>query len=268
MLESITRNTIVRTLTEALEPLPWVDALWEGGSAAFGRADAWSDVDVYAVVADDKLDEAFRVVEGALTRLSPIRLKYEPAWPPESGTSQAFYRLERASEYLLVDLAVFKRSARDKYLEPQLHGQAIFAFNKGGVVAVPRLDLDPFVARLLERRDRLRARVDLFGVFVTKELRRGNGLGAQDEYQRVVLDALTQVLWMRYHPAHYTFGRKYAHYEFPSEVAARLERLSFVAGRDALADTCREAIAWFKEVVRDIDEPGVRARLARHENVS
>lgn len=261
--DPITRDVIVRALAAALEPLSWVDALWEGGSAAFGRADAWSDADLYVVVEDDKLEEAFRVVEGALTRLSPIRTKYQPLWSLESGTAQAFYRLERATEYLLIDLAVFKRSARDKYLEPELHGQAIFAFNKGGRVTIPSLDTDAFVAKLLERRDRLRLRVELFAPFVTKELLRGNALAALEGYDRVVLDALVQVLWMRYRPAHYAFGRKYAHVELPREVAARLEHLSFVAGREELADQCREAVAWFREVVPEITETGVRSALAR-----
>ncbi len=262
MPEAISRESIVRTLSAVLEPLPWVDALWEGGSAAFGRADAWSDADLYIVVADDKLDEAFRVVESALARLSPIRLKYEPVWPPESGTAQAFYRLEKASEFLLVDLAVFKRSARDKYLERELHGEAIFAFNKGGVVCTPPLDRDAFVARLLERRDRLRLRVELFAPFVTKELLRGNGLGALEGYQRVVFDALAQVLWMRYHPAHYAFGLKYVACELPHDVGARLERLAFIAARDELDEKCREAREWFQETVREITESSVRAALA------
>lgn len=259
----VTREAILRVLTNALEPVPWVDALWEGGSAAFGRVDAFSDIDLYAVVADDKVADAIATIEDALQGLAPIRRKYEPAWPPESGTAQAFYRLEGAGEYLLVDLAVFKRSARDKYLEPEVHGRAVFAFNKGGVVKVPSLDRDAFLARLLERRDRLRLRVELFGPFVTKELRRGNDLGALEAYQHIVLDSLAQVLWMRHHPAHYAFGLRYAMYELPPDVATRLERLSYMAGREDLAAKCREAVDWFHETVESIVEADVRAHLAR-----
>ncbi len=258
----VSREQIVRTLAAALEPLPWVEAFWEGGSAAFGRVDAYSDVDLYAVVADDKTADAFEVIEAALRQLSPIRTKYEPAWPPESGTAQAFYRLERASEYLLVDLAVFKRSAADKYLEPELHGEAVFAFNKGGAVAVPALDRDAFVAKLLERRDRLRLRVGLFGAFVSKEVLRRNALGAVEAYQKILLDSLVQVLWMRYHPAHYAFGVRYAAYEWPADVVARLERLAYVAGRDDLVVKCREALAWFRDAADLVTEEDVRSRLA------
>jgi len=260
---AVTRDAIMQALTAALEPLPWVDALWEGGSAAFGRLDAYSDVDVYAVVADDRLADAFRAIEDALRSLSPIRRKYEPAWPPESGTAQAFYRLEKASEYLLVDLAVFKRSAKDKFLEPELHGPAVFVFNKGGAVVVPSLDRDGFVTKLLERHDRLRLRVELFGPFVSKELLRRNGLGAIEAYQRIVLDSLMQVLWMRYHPVHYAFGMRYAGYELPREVVSRLDRFSYVAGPEDLEVKYREALDWFHETVNQVTEEEVRSRLAR-----
>jgi predicted nucleotidyltransferase len=258
----VSRNAIVRALVDALEPLPWVDAFWEGGSAAFGRLDAYSDLDLYAVVADDMLPQAFRVVEAALESLSPIRTKYEPSWPPESGTAQAFYRLEAASEYLLVDLAIFKRSARDKYLEPEFHGNAVFAFNKGDAVLIPTLDRDAFVAKLLERRDRLRIRVGLFGPFVAKELLRRNGLGALEAYHKIVLDSLLQVLWMRHHPAHYTFGMRYAGVELPRDIASRLKRLAYATGPKDLESKSRDALDWFREIADQVTEEGVRSRLA------
>lgn len=258
---SVTHDAIVHALAEALRPLPFVDAMWEGGAAAFQRLDKWSDVDLYIVAADDRVPETFRAVEEALTRLSAIRQKYEPAWPAESGITQAFYRLERASEYLLVDLAVLKRSAPDKYLEPELHGQAIFAFNKGDAVQVPHLNADTFVAKLLERRDRLIQRVALFEPFISKEIHRKNDLGALEVYQTLVLDALVQVLRMRYAPGHYAFGVRYVVYELPPDVVRRLEELSYVRSPEDLAEISRRAVLWFREAAGAVTEQGVRARL-------
>ena len=48
----LTRSAILTTLRQALEPLPYVHAMWEGGAAAFGRVDEWSDIDLQ-VDADD-----------------------------------------------------------------------------------------------------------------------------------------------------------------------------------------------------------------------
>jgi hypothetical protein len=259
---NVTHDAIVLALAAELEPLPFVDAMWEGGAAGFDRLDEWSDVDLYVVTADDRVSETFQAVERALARLSPIRHKYEPAWPPESGIAQAFYRLEEASEYLMVDLAILKRSAPDKFLEPELHGRAIFAFNKGGAVRVPRLNADEFVRKLLDRRDRLAMRMALFGHFVSKELLRRNALGALEAYQRIVLDSLFQVLRMRYYPSHYSYNVRYVRYELPSEVVRRLEELSFVRSLDDISDKCRMAMDWFRESIGSVTEEEVRRRIA------
>lgn len=264
----VTREAILQTLAAALEPLSYVDAMWEGGAAAFGRLDAWSDIDLYLVVADDRVSETFHVVEEALTALSPIRRKYAPTWPPESGIAQAFYRLDRTSEYLLVDLAVLKRSAPDKFLEPELHGRALFTFNKGGVVTVPRLDADAFVKKLLERRDRLAARIALFGPFVSKELHRQNGLGALEAYEGIVLGSLVQALQIRYVPAHHGFNVRYAHHEFPADVVEKLEGLSYVAQPTDIPEKCRSALEWFRETVSAITEAEIRSRLRVSEALS
>lgn len=257
----VTRGAIIGALTATLEPLSFVDAMWEGGAAAFRRLDEWSDIDLYVVAADDKVPQTFRAVEKALTRLSPIRHKYEPTWPPESGIAQAFYRLEGASEFLLVDLAVLKRSAPDKFLEPELHGTAVFSFNKREAVRVRPLDADAFVRKLLDRRDRLVMRVTLFGPFVTKEIHRRNDLGALEAYQRIILDSLIQVLRMLYHPAHYMFSVRYVSFELPPDVVRRLERLSYIRSPDDLPEWSHEATEWFQDAASRVDEAEVRRRL-------
>ena len=259
--QPVTREEILRGLARALEPLSYVDAMWEGGAAAYDRLDAWSDIDLYLVVADDHVAEAFRAVEDALTALSPIRRKYEPAWPAESGIAQAFYRLERTNEYLLVDLAVLKRSAPDKFLEPEVHGRAIFAFNKEGAVTVRPLDVDALVRRLLERLERLGARIALFGPFVSKELHRRNGLGALEAYQRIVLDSLAQALQIRYAPTHHGFNVRYARYDLPPQVVDKLESLSYVTSRDDIPEKCRVALEWFRETVAGMTEDEIRSRI-------
>src|SRR5256885_16422208 len=112
----LTRDSIIRALTSELRPLPYVHAFGEAGAAAFNRIDEWSDIDLYIVVDDDTVPTAFQVVEQALSRLSPIQLTHEVTWPHASGISQKFYRLEKTSEFLLVDLAVLTVSAPDKFL--------------------------------------------------------------------------------------------------------------------------------------------------------
>lgn len=238
-----------------------VIALWEGGAAAWDRVDEWSDVDLYVVTADDRVDEALRAVEGALSSVSRIRIRYPVPHPPEKGIIQVFYRLEGTSPFLLVDLAVLKASAPDKYLEPEIHGRTAFIFNKRDAVQIPGLDKDAFVLKLRERLGRLRTRMELFGPFLEKERNRGHTLEALDIYQTLLLGSLVEILRMRYGPFHYGFRWSYLHSELPPEVVARLEGLAFVREATDLEGKVREARAWFDELVSAIDLDAIEVRI-------
>lgn len=66
----LTSNTITQALTETLKPLNYVHAFYEAGAIAFDRIDEWSDVDLYLVVDDDRVNQAFQDVEKTLQSLS------------------------------------------------------------------------------------------------------------------------------------------------------------------------------------------------------
>jgi len=206
---SLSRETIIQSMAEDLRELPYVHAFWEGGAAAFNRVDTWSDLDLYVVVDDSMVPATFEVVERSLTALSPIQIRHEVAWPAASGISQRFYRLERATEFLLIDLAVLKASAPDKFLVPQIHGDAVFLFNKQNAISIPSFDAEAFIRGLLDRRKRLVERMALFGPFVEKEILRGNHLEALEFYRALVLPSLVEALRMRHGPRHYDFRMRY-----------------------------------------------------------
>jgi len=253
------RDSIVRLLTEALRPLPYVHAFWEAGAAALNRVDEWSDIDLYIVVDDaEAVSETFQIVEKALTDLSAICLKHEVSWSPTSEIYQKFYRLSGTSEFLLVDLAVMTLSAPDKFLAREIHGEAVFLFNKGDTVRIPPLDAEAFVRGLLERRRRLADRMELFGPFVPKEIHRGNWLEALEFYRGIVLRSLIEALRMRHGPLHFDFRMRYVYRELPPEILRRVEHLAFVKDSDDLAAKYPQAIAWFREAIDAVDERQVR----------
>ncbi len=134
-------------------------------------------------------------------------------------------------------------------------------FNKGDGIHIPPLDADEFVKKLMERRDRLSRRVELFAPFVSKELHRRNWLGALEAYERIVLDALIQGLRMRDAPAHYSFSVRYVYHELAPEVVRRLEELAFVRSPDELEGKAQRATRWFRETVAEVTEERVRAAL-------
>jgi hypothetical protein len=249
----LTSNTITQALTETLKPLNYVHAFYEAGAIAFDRIDEWSDVDLYLVVDDDKVNQAFQDVEKTLQSLSPSKQKYDvpqTGWP---GVFQAFYRLEKASEYLIIDLAILTISCPDKFLEPRIHGNAVFHFNKSDKVKLPLFDREAFAEKLRARRERMQARFDMFNNFVQKEINRGNSLEALDLYNGLTLATLVEALRINHNPFHYDFKMRYVHYELPPDTIKKLERLYFVKDLKDLQRKYREATKWFYEVMSTID---------------
>jgi hypothetical protein len=260
---NLTRETIIQTLVDALEPLAYVHAFWEGGAAAFNRIDDWSDLDLYIAVDDEKVDETFLAIENALKSVSPLKQIYAIPQLPWPGLSQKFYKLERASEYHILDLVVMKLTSPEKLLEPEIHGNAVFYFSKSDKLQTSPLDKDKIVEKLQKRLERLTARFDLFNMVTQKELNRGNYLEAIDTYHMLTLASLVEALRITYHPLHHDFRMRYIHYELPSEVIKKLKRLYFVESEKDLQEKYYEATKWFQEVISQIDQKRIERKVRK-----
>ena len=245
------RDEVIRSLASSLEGKDYILAFWEGGAAASGTLDRWSDLDLYLLVRDDKVEESFSDVEAALRALSEIGLKLaveDTGWP---GVHQAFYKLTGMSEYHVIDLAVVTLSAEEKFLEPTVHGEARFGFNKIGTIDYQPYDEAAARDNALQRRKRLSDRIDIFGSFFQKEVSRGNLIEAVDLYHRLVLSTLVQLLRMKYNLSHSDFGTRHVHIELPDEVVSRLVGLHFTADRDELLRKHSEARHWISELLSE-----------------
>lgn len=261
-VKELTRDTIIQALVDALEPLDYVHAFYEGGAVAFDRIDEWSDIDLYLVVDDEKVEETFLAVERVFRALSAIKQKYEIPKLPWPGIFQAFYTLEGASEYLLIDLVVLRLSSPEKFLEPEIHGNVIFYFNKTEKIKQPPMDKDALLKKLQERLDRLKARFDMFNNFTQKEINRGNYLEAMDFYHAITLATLVEALRIRHNPVHYNFKMHYIHYELPPETIMKLENLYFVKDEKDLQEKYHEATKWIHKTLSEIDQEEIE-RLVR-----
>jgi hypothetical protein len=238
----------------ALEPLDHVQAMWEAGAIAFGRVDEWSDIDLQVACDDDRVEDVFGTVENTLRPLSPIDLKYRLPEPTWHGHSQAFYRLEGASPFLMLDFVVMKAGAEDKFLQPEIHGRPHVYFDKSGVVRFDPFDAESFGGALRERVEELRVLFDMFQVLTAKELNRGNVIEAVAFYQSYTLRPLIQALRILHDPTRHNFHTRYVHYCLPERDVKRLTELVFVAGGDELAAKRERAEEWFHEVLGAISD--------------
>jgi hypothetical protein len=256
---TVGRDEILSTLTTALEPLDYINAMWEAGAISWGRLDKWSDIDMQLDVNDDRVKDAVRSVEKALRSLSPIQKRYE-VLNASHGHWQCFYKLERSTDFLLLDLCIMKHSAKDKFLERERHGEPVFYFNKRNTIKTKGLNKKVYVNALGSRLERIKARLNLFDCFVEKELQRGNHLEALEIYRSVVLGSLIEVLRMKYHPLHHDFGTRYLHYELPPGVIKKLKALMYLKDEHDLRKKHKAALRWFYEIVSGLDTK----RMASH----
>jgi predicted nucleotidyltransferase len=257
--KKLTREIIIKALFNALKPLDYVHVFYEGGAAAFNRIDEWSDIDLYVVVDDEKVDATFLVAEKTLELLSPIEQKLRTPQLPWPGVFQTFYKLENASEFLLIDLAALKLSASEKFLEPLIHGNVVFYFNKNDMLKLTPFDKEAFFKKLHGRLEVLQARFSMFNSLVQKEINRGNYLEAMEWYHVFTLAALVEALRIKHNPFHHDFRMRYVHYELPPETIRKLEKLYFVRNAKDLQEKYHEATRWFQEIMSKIN-PSLRSQ--------
>ena len=251
---AVGRDDVLSDRRGALEPLDHVQAMWEAGAIAFDRVDDWSDMDLQVASDDDRVEDVFVVVEDTLRRLSVIDLKYRLPEPTWHGHSQAFYRLEGASPFLMLDFVVMKAGAKDKFLQPEIHGRPFVYFDKTGVVRFDPFDAEALATTLRGRVGELRVLFDLFRVLTEKELNRGNVIEAAAFYQSYTLRPLVQALRILHDPTRHNFHTRYVHYDFPEEDVRRLAELFFVADAGELAAKRERADEWFQEVLEAIND--------------
>lgn len=250
--DQLSRNHIVTTLVEALRPLGFVNAVWQGGAAAFNRVDEWSDIDLVIDVHDDRADDVWPPIERAIESLGPVELCYRFPQPPLGLHSQRFYRLRDAGPFLLLDICVFKASTSNKLLDPATHGNAVFHFDRTGATKFKPADDAPRQAELNARIESLRVTFPLFQSLVLKELNRGNAIEALAFYHAWTLRPLVELLRIRYCPARYQFHTRYIHYDLPCEIVARLMPMFFVRDAREIASRRDEAERWANELLSDL----------------
>ena len=93
----VTREQLWEAIEGAIADEPRVLAAWEGGSAATGRVDALSDLDLVLLVEPADVEAAFAMVEAWLAPLTAIDTAFRLPEPTWHGHAQSFLRLAEAS---------------------------------------------------------------------------------------------------------------------------------------------------------------------------
>ncbi len=248
------RQRILDVITATLQSKDFVLALWQGGSAAHGATDEWSDIDIQVVVEDHRVQETFDILEESLKTISEIRFKWRVPEPTWHGHSQCFYQLEEASPFLFIDFAVLKQSSRNDFLELERHGKLVIVFDRANLLVQPSLNRSEHFSKMQERLVTLRKTFDFFQILVKKEINRGYLVSAISNYHSYTLQPLVELLGMVYRPERYDFRTKYFYRDFPTEIIERVESLYCVMNLADLASKQQQADALFAETLPRCEE--------------
>ena len=242
------RDQIARTLSLALEPIESVRAGWEGGSAAFGAVDAYSDIDLNFIVDDQcSLEALYSVAESALATISPVALTLSV--PPGR-----YYKLSAGGEFLFVDLCLFREGTSDHPLEVERHGIIRPLFDKGDWLRSKPLNRAALDTKREARYRELRDWFVASQSFVRKAILRGREVEALASFWGYTLRPLAELLRMRFCPVRWDFGgMRYLDRDFPSDVYDEFRALVFVRDFSELEIKLEAAEAWGARLLRELD---------------
>jgi hypothetical protein len=241
---SFSRDSIIAQLHKALLPLPFVHAAWLEGADAAGRADEYSDIDLWLDVDQDSLETAFEAVRSVLLTFGSLDLE-DVQVHSNPLLQQRFFRSSGVSPFWFVDVCV------------QVHGRDVafgaddpflVLFDRKKVIQVQRLefpmdDINAAVQGLQARRWRW--------LLVEKEIKRGHRLEALVYYHQEVLQSLVELLRLRHCPGKRGYDLKHTYLDLPKEVNNKLEVLYGYSSFVELQIGLEQATRWFEALLED-----------------
>ncbi|HYG57937.1 MAG TPA: hypothetical protein VD902_07705, partial [Symbiobacteriaceae bacterium] len=177
---------------------------------------------------------------------------------------QAFYRLQDAGPYLLVDFVVLEEKHPSRFLEPEMHGTPTIYFDRKGLIGPAATDVADFAAKLQKRLPLLEVPAEMFHAFVDKEVRRGRELDALHFYQGLLLNRLVETLRIRYSPWRYNFGMRYLWRDLPHETYAALCALAYVKDMAELPAKKAQAMDLLRRTLAEVRELDLADHLERN----
>jgi len=240
------RLSLLELIVPFLEAREDVLACWEGGSAAFGAVDELSDIDLQAVVSDDRVGAVSDALECFLASQIGIDATYHVPQPSWHGHTQAFYLFKDTSPFHMLDFVLIKESVREpRFLEPERHGKARMLFDKGGFVDISNLDWNAHNATLQLRKKIV---VDSFRVMhwlVDKEIERKRSVDAIHFHINLVMPKLIELLRIQHCPERHDFGFRYLARDLPPQIYAQVEPLFYVVDLSDLSQKKARAVELF-----------------------
>jgi hypothetical protein len=246
------RAGIKSDILHIFSPVQWILAIWEGGSAATGYSDDYSDLDLAVIVDDEHVEDAFRLLEdyldGRFGISHSVRIP-EPAW---HGHSQSFYFIDDAPPFFYVDFLVERKSSENRLTETDRHGEPRIWLDRGGFLTPGPSDPAEITEMCCRSYSLTAALLPLLITEIRKQIARGREIDAMSQYQRFIAGRLAGLLNLKYRREQYDFGIRYAGRAYPQSVNRRLKELLYVTSLDEMSSALDDAESWSYQLVDEL----------------
>lgn len=245
-------NEVKEALKKGLISREGVLAAWEGGSAATGHADQYSDLDLIIITDEVSADILFEELKKLLKKHFGVIRQFrmpEPCW---HGMSQCFYLLRDTPDFFYCDIAIASRDNPNKFTESDRHGKAIVWFDHAGIYDAAESHASDVQSRA-RRLFHMATDIDFLTVIeLNKAIARRNWIDSLMNYIQFINRNLVILLNLKYRVAKADFGIRYAQRDYPQEVFEMLERLLRVINIEDISQKSEEAIRLFEELKQEL----------------
>ena len=247
------RKKIINELRTLFESDRTIYSVWEGGSAASGFLDEYSDLDIGLICADDVVENIFTKLEEFLATNYGIKHKFrmpEPCW---HGHSQCFYLLERTVPYFYIDILIEKESSGNRFTESDRHGNSVIWFDRKELIDPTPTPEDEILGRGSRMFKIIKGYVPFQIMDLKKQIQRGNEIDAYDLYNKL-LNRFGALLNLKFRPHKYDFGIRYMDRDYPDEITEMFKSL-LAPGKIIDLKECTEILEIkIYELLNELDE--------------
>lgn len=252
----MTRDIILQTLTDCFSGDADVRAMWLEGADGLGRADAYSDLDLWFDVRDGEEQRILDTCEHCLSALAPLDL-VDQCHHPHPKIFQRNFHLSGTSEFLLLDVCVQSHSRctdcnheGTTYTRGDIAELPLILFDHDGVIAFR----DPEPLDLTALTDCMHRCLNTFDQRsrAVKYIRRGKYLEAHAYYLKYVCDPLLTLARIRYTPRHIEYGPVHVSDHLPLMLIQRLKHLYQTASLADIARNITDAERLCRELAEEV----------------
>ena len=204
------RAEVIQSIQNVVDSTSWIAAAWLGGSDATGRTDDLSDIDLQLIVDDDRIEEAFSVVESMLENTLGVSHVWRVEGDTRLGHPCAVYIPENAPSCMCLDVMVIPLSSGKWHTQRERHGKPVVLLDRNGVLEKPlALDQAHHKASMLSRIAYHQASHPIHKEVVGKAIARGNCVEASVLYQLKIMRPLIELMRIEDCPDRFDFEERY-----------------------------------------------------------